>query len=96
MHVSEGLVVVGKDLEQMLITKPGAAVSTTVVGADTLKLSVVCVVSAIGTLVVIERVVGIQYQTVDNLQRSLGDNLITLPDILHRVLVDERQWVVVL
>ena len=44
----------------------------------------------------IERVVGIQYQTVDNLQRSLGDNLITLPDILHRVLVDERQWVVVL
>ena len=96
VYVCKCLVVVSEELECMLIAKPGTAVSTAIVSADTLQLSLVSIVCTIGTLEMIERVVGIQHKTIDNIQRSLGNELLTLPDVLSSVLIDERPRVVVL
>lgn len=43
----------------------------------------------------VERVVGIPVQTLDDMQRTLGNNLVTFPHGLRGILVDHRQGVVV-
>ena len=89
MHIGEGLVVVGENLKRVLVAKPCTTVCTTIIGTDAFQLRVVRVVGTVSALVVVERIVGIQYQTLDDLQRSLGDDLLTFPDVLCGILIDE-------
>ena len=95
VQLGDGHVVVQVGLEGVVVAKVGVAVSRSVVSIVGNELSVVRVVRAVGTLAVVEGVVGIPVESLNNLQGSLGDDLVTLPGGLRGILVDERHGVVV-
>ena len=89
-------IVVAISLERMGMTHISVTSGLAVIGAHALDLRVVGVVGTVGMLIVGERVVGIPCQAVNDLQRSLGDILHTLPVGLKGVLMEQRHRIVVL
>ena len=68
----------------------------TILVTDTLNLRVTGVIATICALVVAPRVVNIPEEALQNLQSSLTNKLVTLPDGLRGILLHQSQWVVVL
>ena len=91
--IADRHVIVAIGLKRLVVAQIGIAVSTSVVAG--VHLCLVCLIPAVGVLTAVVGIVGIPVQSVDDVQRSLGDILYALPLVTVVVLVDHRQGVVV-